>query len=89
MRPMPRGSESLPPGRPLPRHAQLVLMGDFLSPLPAIEAALRPHAERGVKGHLLMVADPAEESLPFLGRVRFEGLEVGRRAAAEPGRIRP
>ncbi|HEY8014108.1 MAG TPA: DUF58 domain-containing protein, partial [Dongiaceae bacterium] len=69
------GSESLPPGRPLPRHAQLVLMGDFLSPLPAIEAALRPHAERGVKGHLLMVSDPAEESLPFLGRVRFEGLE--------------
>ena len=69
------GSASLPPARPLPRHAQLVLMGDFLSPLPAIEAALRPHAERGVKGHLLMVADPAEESLPFLGRVRFEGLE--------------
>jgi uncharacterized protein (DUF58 family) len=24
------------------------------------------------EGHLLMVADPAEESLPFLGRVRFE-----------------
>lgn len=72
--PAPEG-QSLPPALPLPRHAQLVLLGDFLSPLPAIEAALRPHAERGVKGHILMIADPAEESLPFLGRVRFEGLE--------------
>jgi uncharacterized protein (DUF58 family) len=68
--------ESLPPGRPLPRHAQLVLLGDFLSPLPAIEAALRPHAERGVKGHMVVISDPAEESLPFLGRIRFEGLEA-------------
>jgi uncharacterized protein (DUF58 family) len=68
--------ESLPPALPLPRHGQLVLFGDFLSPLPEIEAALRPHAERGVKGHVLLVADPAEESLPFLGRVRFEGLEA-------------
>ena len=68
--------ESLPPVLPLPRHGQLVLFGDFLSPLPQIEAALRPHAERGVKGHVLLVADPAEESLPFLGRIRFEGLEA-------------
>jgi uncharacterized protein (DUF58 family) len=67
--------ESLPPSLPLPRHAQLALMGDFLSPLPAIEKALRPYAERGVKGHVLLVADPAEEALPFFGRVRFEGLE--------------
>jgi len=68
-------SASLPSTQPLPRHAQLALMGDFLSPLPAIESALRPYAERGVKGHLLLVVDPAEEALPFFGRVRFEGLE--------------
>jgi uncharacterized protein (DUF58 family) len=67
--------ESLPPTIALPRHAQLVLIGDFLSPLPAIEAALRPYAERGLKGHLVQVHDPAEESLPFLGRIRFEGTE--------------
>lgn len=67
--------ESLPPTVPLPRHAQLVVVGDFLSPLPAIEAALAPYAERGLKGHLVQVHDPAEESLPFLGRIRFEGTE--------------
>jgi uncharacterized protein (DUF58 family) len=68
-------SDSLPPMAMLPRHAQIVLVGDFLSPLPAVEAALRPYAERGLKGHLLLIADPAEETLPFLGRVRFEGTE--------------
>ncbi len=68
-------AESLPPTIALPRYAQLVLVGDFLSPLPAIEAALRPYAERGLKGHLLQVNDPAEETLPFFGRIRFEGPE--------------
>ena len=67
--------ESLPPSIALPRHAQLVLIGDFLSPLPAIDAVLRPYAERGLKGHLVQIYDPAEESLPFLGRIRFEGTE--------------
>ena len=68
--------ESLPPSRPLPRHALMVLTGDFLSPLADVEATLRPYAERGIRGHLLLVSDPAEEDLPFLGRVRFEGLEA-------------
>jgi uncharacterized protein (DUF58 family) len=69
------GGASLPPLEPLPRHAQIVLIGDFLSPLPEIEAALAPYADRGLKGHLLLIGDPAEETLPFLGRVRFEGTE--------------
>ena len=67
--------ESLPPKLALPRYAQLVLIGDFLSPLPAIETVLRPYAERGLKGHLVQIHDPAEETLPFLGRIRFEGPE--------------
>ena len=36
---------------------------------------LKLHASRGVKGHLLQIVDPAEEDLPFTGRVRFHGLE--------------
>ncbi len=65
----------LPADEPLPRHAQVVFVGDFLSPLPEVEAALRRFAERGIRGHLLQLLDPAEETLPFAGRVRFEGLE--------------
>src|SRR6516164_2721913 len=67
--------ESLPDFEPLPRFAQLVFIGDFLSPLEAISTAMARFAGAGLKGHLLQVVDPAEEDLPFDGRVRFEGVE--------------
>jgi uncharacterized protein (DUF58 family) len=67
--------DSLPRIEQLPRHAHIVLLGDFLSPLPEIEAMARSFANQGVHGHLLQVLDPAEELLPFAGRVQFEGLE--------------
>ncbi len=66
---------SLPPVEPLPRHARLAVLGDMLSPLAEIEERVREFAAMGVEGHLLQVIDPAELSLPFDGRVRFEGLE--------------
>jgi uncharacterized protein (DUF58 family) len=68
-------ASSVPPDEPLPRHARLILVSDFLSPVGDLAAALRRYADRGVRGHLLRVIDPAEESLPFEGRVRFEGAE--------------
>jgi uncharacterized protein (DUF58 family) len=66
---------SLPAFEPLPRAAQLVLIGDFLSPHEAVKSAIARFAAAGQKGHLLQVVDPAEEDLPFDGRVRFEGVE--------------
>jgi uncharacterized protein (DUF58 family) len=70
-----RAGADLPPFEPLPRDAQTVFIGDFLAPLDQIDAAVRRYAEIGVKGYLLQVLDMAEESLPYDGRVRFEGLE--------------
>jgi len=67
--------ESLAPIEELPRHAHIVFVGDFLSPLPEIEAMTRRFADQGINGHLLQVLDPAEELLPFGGRIQFEGLE--------------
>jgi len=66
---------SLPAHEPLPRAGQLVLIGDFLSPPDAVNNAVARFAAAGLKGHLLQVVDPAEEDLPFDGRVRFEGVE--------------
>jgi uncharacterized protein (DUF58 family) len=65
----------LPPAEGTVRHARLVMFGDFLDPVEELEARLRAHAGRSVKGHLVQVFDPAEETLPFSGRVRFEGPE--------------
>ena len=65
----------LPQAEQLPRHAQLVLFGDFLAPLEAVNATVAEFASAGLKGHLLHVIDPAEEDMPFAGRVRFAGVE--------------
>lgn len=64
-----------PPMEPLPRYAHIVLFGDFLGPMEELAATVGTYAARGVTGHLVQVLDPAEESLPFAGRIRFEGLE--------------
>ena len=65
----------LPAFEPLPRAGQLVLIGDFLAPLDTINRAVAQFAGAGLKGHLLQIADPAEEDLPFAGRIRFAGIE--------------
>ncbi|MEE8122638.1 MAG: DUF58 domain-containing protein [Alphaproteobacteria bacterium] len=68
-------AENVPPAEPLPRHAQMVLFSDFLAPFGEIETIVRTYAGRGVAGHLMQIFDPAEETLPFSGRILFEGLE--------------
>jgi uncharacterized protein (DUF58 family) len=57
------------------RHARAVLFGDFWEPLEETRKAVGALATQGVRGHLVQVIDPAEETLPYAGRVRFE--EVG------------
>jgi len=59
----------------LPRHARLVLFGDFLQPLVQVQAALASFSARPLRGQMVQVLDPAEETLPYRGRVVFEGLE--------------
>lgn len=68
------GQPLSPPAR-LPRHATLVLAGDFLDPLDGIADRVEALARLGASGHLLQVLDPAEETLPYAGRLRFLGLE--------------
>lgn len=67
---------SAPPIADIPRHAEMVWIGDFLGDLEPVERALRAYAGAGARGHLIQVLDPAEEDLPFHGRVRFEGVEA-------------
>lgn len=68
--------EGLPSFAPLPRHANLILIGDFLSPMEDIAAHVRAFGELGVTGHMVQVLDPAETNMPFTGRSRFTGLEA-------------
>ncbi len=68
-------SDSLPAFQPLPRHAQTVLFGDFLSSAEDIRERLSMFAAHGIKGLFVQILDPAEHELPFRGRIRFEGFE--------------
>lgn len=81
----PGGLSGLPPAANLPRYGRVVLIGDFLSPLPDVQQAIARLAQIPVSGHLLQVLDPAEAALPFRGRIRFEGLK--REGAALIGKV--
>ncbi|EHL97140.1 hypothetical protein HMPREF9946_04403, partial [Acetobacteraceae bacterium AT-5844] len=58
----------------LPRYARAVLFSDFLAPLEETRAVVAALSGRGIRGHLFQILDPAEETLPYTGRVRFEAL---------------
>lgn len=66
---------SIPPRLKLPRHAQIVLISDFLEPPDDLRDTIKWFSGQGLNGHLVQVLDPAEETLPFTGRTRFTGLE--------------
>jgi uncharacterized protein (DUF58 family) len=70
-----RDPAALLPEATLPRHARVVLLSDFLQPLGAIEHRVGRLVGTGARGCMLQVADPAEELLPYDGRVLFEGME--------------
>lgn len=72
-----RTDSALPPNMPFSRHAQLVWLSDFLSPLHDLEATLRKLAGSGVSGYLVHVVDPAEEDFPYSGRTRFDWPSAG------------
>ena len=57
--------------------SDLVLIGDFLEDADAVMARLTPLARRGLRGHVVEVADPAEEIFPYSGRTEFTDPETG------------
>lgn len=59
------------------RFSEVVLISDFLQPVPDITAVLEQLARRGVRAHLVEIADPAEETFPYVGRTEFRDPETG------------
>jgi uncharacterized protein (DUF58 family) len=58
-------------------HSDLVLIGDFLDEADRIMDRLTPLARRGLRGHVVEIADPAEETFPYTGRTEFTDPETG------------
>lgn len=63
--------EELPPDAPLQARAQLIWISDFLSDAATIAAKIQALASAGARGHLVMIADPIEETFPFTGHMEF------------------
>lgn len=55
----------------LQRFNELVLISDFLQPADILSAKLDQIARRGIRAHLIAIADPAEADFPFAGRTEF------------------
>lgn len=55
-------------------HGRAVFLSDLLGDIEPVETALMAAADRGVKGVLVQVLDPAEEDFPFDGRTIFESM---------------
>jgi len=55
-------------------HGRALLISDFLGDPGPVRAALTAAADRGVRGVLLQVLDPAEEAFPYRGRTIFESM---------------
>lgn len=73
---------SLPPNAKLSRFSECLLVSDFLEPIPAMAERFEEIAAQGVRGHLVQVLDPAEETLPYEGRTEFAASEGRERVIA-------
>jgi uncharacterized protein (DUF58 family) len=62
--------------------SDVVLIGDFLDDADNVMARLGPLARRGLRGHVVEIADPAEEIFPYSGRTQFTDPETGSQLVA-------
>ncbi|MHA1163984.1 MAG: DUF58 domain-containing protein [Alphaproteobacteria bacterium] len=76
------GSSSLPPAAALGAFSECLMFSDFLEPIEELAPRLERLAVQGVRGHLIQVLDPAEETLPYTGRTEFTAAESGERMTA-------
>ena len=66
-----QAAAELPPAAVLGARAQAVVISDFLSPPDEIAGVIEAMSGRGALGHMVMIADPVEETFPFAGHTEF------------------
>jgi uncharacterized protein (DUF58 family) len=73
----PGAASDLPPPHAIGPREEIILVGDFIGSLASIETTLGAIAARGGRGHLIQIADPAEEIFPFTGETEFRDPQDG------------
>lgn len=72
-------SPTLPPTGMIRGSSDVVLFGDFLDTPDAVIERLQPLSRRGLRGHVVEISDPAEETFPYAGRVEFSDPATGQK----------
>ncbi|CAH0341455.1 DUF58 domain-containing protein [Rhizobium sp. CECT 9324] len=70
-------TSGLPDTRMIRGASDIVLIGDFLDDADRVMERITPLARRGLRGHVVEIADPAEETFPYTGRTEFTDPETG------------
>jgi uncharacterized protein (DUF58 family) len=76
------GEQPRPDLTQIRRFCDVVIASDFLDPPEETMRWLDTLSRRGVRAHLIEVADPAEETFPYAGRTEFQDPETGERLTA-------
>ena len=63
------------PYQRIPSGGMTVVAGDFLDPAENIDAVLSALTQQSPHGLFIQILDPAEMTLPYAGRVKFEGMK--------------
>lgn len=69
--------DDLPPATPLQRLADAIIVTDGLSPSASLAKRIATLSSSGARGHVLLIADPIEETFPFTGQAELFDLEDG------------
>jgi uncharacterized protein (DUF58 family) len=72
----PAHMSEIPSPKSVKRRDQVILIGDFIMPMAEYEARLRAFSQSGVRGLVVLIRDPAEESFPFSGEIECMGVEA-------------
>ncbi len=65
---------ALPPSVKLNPLSECVIFSDCLEPFDEMNARFQYIASQGIRGHLVHLLDPAEETFPYQGRAQFQSL---------------
>lgn len=74
---------SLPPQEKVARFSEMIFISDFLEEYDLVDKRLRELGALQTGGTVVQIIDPAEESLPYDGRVEFKDMKDQQRVIIE------
>ncbi len=75
--------QPFPADEEISRFSEVILISDFLEEFDLLDKGIRKIGSQQTGGTIMHVIDPAEESLPYHGRVEFKNMQQSQRIIVE------